>query len=84
MVSGKEKVNCKGGECMIFRALIENLLSLLPDNLFQLPEEALVNAAQWAYFINHYIPMDTFMSCLALDIGTWIAFAVISGILQLL
>lgn len=69
---------------MIFRSLVENLLSLLPDNLFQLPEEALVNAAQWAYFINHYIPMDTFMSCLALDIGTWVVFAVISGILQLL
>lgn len=69
---------------MILRSIVVHLLSLLPDNLFQLPEEALVNAAQWAYFINHYIPMETFMSCLALDIGTWIAFAVISGILQLL
>ena len=69
---------------MIFRTLILHLLSMLPDNLFQLPEEAIASAAQWAYFINHYIPMDTFMSCLALDIGTWVAFAVISGILQLL
>lgn len=69
---------------MILRSIVVHLLSLLPDNLFQLPEEALVNAAQWAYFINHYIPMETFMSCLALDIGTWIAFAVISAILQLL
>lgn len=69
---------------MILRSIVVHLLSLLPDNLFQLPEEALVNAAQWAYFINHYIPMETFMSCLALDLGTWIAFAVISAILQLL
>lgn len=69
---------------MILRSIVVHLLSLLPDNLFQLPEEALVNAAQWAYFINHYIPMETFISCLALDLGTWIAFAVISSILQLL
>ena len=51
---------------MILRGIILYLLSLLPDDLFQFPHEAIASAAQWAYFINHYIPMETFLSCLAL------------------
>ena len=69
---------------MILRGIVLYLLSLLPDNLFQFPHEAIASAAQWAYFINHYIPMETFLSCLAVVAASWVLFAVISGVLQLL
>ena len=69
---------------MIFRNIVFNLLSLIPDNFFQLPHETVEHIAQWAYFTNHYIPIDTFLSCLGVVAFAWVVCAVISGVLQLL
>ena len=69
---------------MIFRSIVVFLLSLLPKNFFQLPDEIVASIAQWAYFINHYIPIETFLSCLGVVTLAWVSCAVISGILQLL
>ena len=69
---------------MIVRMIVQGIISLIPNDIFVFPSEAISSAAQWAYFINHYIPMDTFLSCLALVASSWVVFAVISGVLQLL
>ena len=69
---------------MIVRLIVQGIISLIPNNIFVFPSESITAAAQWAYFINHYIPMDTFISCLALVASSWVVFAIISGALQLL
>lgn len=69
---------------MILRGVFIYLLSLLPENFFQFPHETVASIAQWAYFINHYIPIETFLSCLGVVTVAWVSCAVISGVLQLL
>lgn len=70
---------------MIFRWITEKLIGLLPDIDF--PEgilQSLGQAAEWAGFINYYIPVDTFVNCLVVYFGFSVGMWALSAILQLL
>ena len=70
---------------MIVRVIIEFLTSLLPA--FTMPAEVLgafSEVASWAYVVNYYVPLATFVSCLNTFFIVWIGSAFISTVLQLL
>ena len=70
---------------MLIRQLFSWLISLLPD--VDLPPSILTSFSklyQVAGFVNHYIPVDTFLSCLYDILLCSVLFIVISSLLKLL
>lgn len=60
------------------------LLQNIP--VVQLPEGSMtvfLSASNYVSVISHYIPIDTFMVCLSGLFVLWIAFAIVSILLQL-
>ena len=70
---------------MITRAIIEFFVNLIP--MFTMPAEilgAFAEVSSWVITVNHYVPLNTFMACVAVYFVCWLACAVISAVLQLL
>lgn len=70
---------------MITRTVIEFFIGLIPT--FHFPAEiigALGEAASLIIQINHYIPVDTFVSCALVYFSVWVMCAIISSVLALL
>ena len=70
---------------MIFRKLLDWAISLLPHyDISDGMKEHIITASQWTQFANHYLPMTTFLACIAVYLAAWIICVIISAILKLL
>lgn len=70
---------------MITRAILEFITNLIPT--FTLPAEilgAFLEVGSWLINVNYYVPVTTFVACLIVYLGVWIACAIISAVLKLL
>lgn len=69
----------------IIFSFLDVLVGFLPT--FTFPVELLSDLTQafsWASWVNYYIPLDTFWTCLVLIIATWVPVAVFRLFVDLL
>lgn len=69
---------------MIIRSIVLFFVSLIPKLPVIEGADALIQAAQYAGFVNHWFPLDTLGSCILVVLGCVISNGIISLIVSLL
>lgn len=69
---------------MIIRAIVLFIVGLIPNLPTIQGADALIQAVQYAGFVNHWFPLDTLGSCILVVLGCVISLGIISVIISLL
>lgn len=70
---------------MIFRKLLTWAIGLLPDVVLESTLQGhVLTAVSWASWANYYLPMNTFLLCVAMYLTVYIGCVIVSAILKLL